>query len=370
MKKRLTAAVLVFLMLLTLAGCSKKNDTSDNENITDVSDTENSTDTGDTTADTSVDTPDEDTSEGEDETENGEEPVDDSSIKVAFNSGDSAVGGAWFIEENKNSSLSTKYAVTIYSSVSDITDAIISGKADIAMVPTSVAPKLYNETDGNIRIAEINTYSSLYMLENGNTVRSIYDMAGRTIYLPNDGANTQYAIEGLLNSAGYDIDENVFVEYMDTDDLISSMIDGKIELCVLDAVSVAKVLDGNENIRCAFDIYGEWKSELGYALTHECIVVRSDTVSDEALESFLSDYKNSVDFMSDVGNLQDAESVMTSCGIVSSETVAERAINLCNFQLISDTDDMLDTLTDFYQMLYRLDSDAIGGSVPDDAFYR
>lgn len=367
MKRKITAILLTFIMLIALVSCSKKEENTDTPDTTGVVEDENISDEGDSINDEADATGDDDSTDDDD---SSYEVDYANALNVIFSSGESGISAAYFMEENDALNTADRYNISIRSDVEEIGDAVLSGRADIASVPTSMAARLYNESEGNICIAAISTYSSLYMLENGSTVRSIYDLLGRTIYAPEDGTNTQYVLEHLLQKAGYDLNENIYVSYMDKDELVSQMISGKIELCVLDAVSAAKIMEESSATRNAFSVYDEWDSEIGSTLTQECIVVRTDTVSDEALASFLADYEKSVSYMSDGGNLDEAVSLAVTYGGVESERIAKAAIPECNFTFISSPDDMLDYLTGFYRILYMADPSSIGGSIPDDAFYR
>ena len=56
-----------------------------------------------------------------------------------------------------------------------------NGELDIAAVPTNLAATLYNKA-GSIRLLALNTLGVLHILENGDTVHSMADLAGKTIY--------------------------------------------------------------------------------------------------------------------------------------------------------------------------------------------
>ena len=56
-----------------------------------------------------------------------------------------------------------------------------NGELDIAAVPTNLAATLYNKA-GSIRLLALNTLGVLHILENGDTVHSMADLGGKTIY--------------------------------------------------------------------------------------------------------------------------------------------------------------------------------------------
>ena len=63
----------------------------------------------------------------------------------------------------------------------EIVGKIIQGEFDIAAVPTNLAATLYNKTEGKVKLAALNTMGILYVVENGDTIQSIADLAGKSV---------------------------------------------------------------------------------------------------------------------------------------------------------------------------------------------
>ena len=61
------------------------------------------------------------------------------------------------------------------------------GELDIAAVPANLASVLYNNTEGQVQVLAINTLGVLYIVENGDTVQSVEDLRGKTIYASGKG---------------------------------------------------------------------------------------------------------------------------------------------------------------------------------------
>ena len=59
---------------------------------------------------------------------------------------------------------------------------IANGDVDIAALPTNAAAALYAKTNGKIQVLAVNTLGVLYMLENGDSIQSVADLKGKTIY--------------------------------------------------------------------------------------------------------------------------------------------------------------------------------------------
>ena len=101
---------------------------------------------------------------------------------------------------------SPAYAFTIAGTADEIVPALASGDVDIALIPANLAATLYQRTDGGIRVIDVNTLGVLYGLSGDESVRSMADLAGRTVYLTGKGTVPQYTLECLLDAAGVPLD--------------------------------------------------------------------------------------------------------------------------------------------------------------------
>jgi NitT/TauT family transport system substrate-binding protein len=173
-------------------------------------------------------------------------------VNIGFLKGPPGIGAAYMLSQNEAGSCRNTYNVTLESDPTNITSAIISGELDLAAVPTNVAAALYNKTDGNVKVVALNTLGVLYILENGDTVSSVADLAGKTIYATGQGANPEYVLNYVLRQNGLEPGVDVFVEYMDSGELATQMAAGNIDLCMLPVPNSTSVLLNNSDVpRCA-----------------------------------------------------------------------------------------------------------------------
>ena len=69
------------------------------------------------------------------------------------------------------------YEFTLAASADEVSPKLMQGELDIACVPANLASVLYNRTDGGIVTLAVNTLGVLYIVENGNSVQSMADLA-------------------------------------------------------------------------------------------------------------------------------------------------------------------------------------------------
>lgn len=283
--------------------------------------------------------------------------------------GPTGIGAAYLINQSENGKSANKYDITVAANATDLVSKITSGTLDIAAMPTNVAANLYNKTDGDIQIIALNTLGVLYVLENGESVNSIEDLRGKTIYATGQGAVPEYTINFLLEKNGLNVGKDVTVEYLDTSELSSKMISGDINLCMLPVPYATAVLSKNTDIRQAVDITEEWNKIVGGSgnIVTGCVVARRSFIEEnkETVDKFIREYGESVNY---VLTNENAPQVVVECGIVADEEIAAEAIKKSNIVCITGSN-MKPAIDGYYNVLFEANPASIGGKVPDDGIY-
>ena len=104
--------------------------------------------------------------------------------------------------EQEDASFVNDYTFTLAASADEVAPLLIKGELDMACVPANLAATLYQKTEGEIVTLGINTLGVLYIVENGNAVRSMADLAGKTIVASGKGSTPEYALNYLLEQNG------------------------------------------------------------------------------------------------------------------------------------------------------------------------
>ena len=212
----------------------------------------------------------------------------------------------------------------------------------------------------------------LYVVENGDTVHSMADLAGQTLYATGKGSTPEYALNYVLEANGLTPGQDLQVEYKtEHAELATLLASGQATLALLPQPFVTSVLTQNPDARVALDLTEEWNkaSDGQSALTMGCIVVQKEFAQQhpEALQAFLEEYKASVDYVTDAENLEEAAALTEQYGIIKA-AVAQQAIPECNIVFISG-EEMKTMASGFYEVLLEADPTAVGGQLPGDDFY-
>ena len=80
------------------------------------------------------------------------------------------------------------------------------------------------------------------------------------------------------------------------------------------------------------------------------------------------EYKQSIDYMSDPANLDAAAELVAQYGITANAQIAKNAIPQCNLTFLYGSE-MQQAVQGYYDVLYKADPAAIGGTKPYDDFY-
>lgn len=291
--------------------------------------------------------------------QNNEQPAEP--VRVAALAGPTGMGLAYMMQDMQD-----RYTVELFTAPDQVTAKIINGEVDIAAVPINLASVLCKKTEGKVNVIAINTLGVLYVLENGNTINSIADLAGKTIWSTGEGSTPEYILNYLLEANG--LTDSVKVEYIsDNAELIAKLADGSAEVALLPEPHVSIATAQNENVRVALKVNDLWSEKNDTKLLQGVYIVRSDYLASnkEQVDAFLKDAAESA---KKVVSEEDAATVVVAQGIIGKEPIAKRAIPNCNITLITGSE-MKVSVSAMLKVLFDANPKSIGGAMPGDDFY-
>lgn len=292
--------------------------------------------------------------------------------KVGALKGPTSMGMVQMINESKENK-NKEYNFTIYNSVDEIVPKVVSGEIDIAAIPSNVASVIYNKTKGKIDTLAINTLGVLYVVENGNSIKTIDDLKGKTIYSSGKGATPQFALDYILKKNKIDPQKDVNIEYKsEHTEALASLVNDKNGVAVLPQPFVTVAKAKNKNLSVVLDLTKEWDKvnkggkDKGTLITG-VLIARKDFVDKypEKVKSFMNEYKKSVEFTNK--NVEEAAKLIGENKIVPTP-IAKAAIPKCNITYI-DGKEMKDKLSGYLKVLYDANPKSIGGQMPGEDFY-
>lgn len=223
-----------------------------------------------------------------------------SDINIGCMKGPTAVGMVKMLSDSDSGVSENNYNYTITGTADELTAGLLNGSIDIAAVPCNLASVLYNKTDGEIVTIAINTLGVLYILESGNTISDINDLAGKTIYSTGQGTTPEYTLRYLLTKAGLDPDKDVNIEYKsEAAEVVSAMTQNKEAIAMLPQPYVTAAMKNNSKLRIALDITKEWELlDDKSTIVTGVIVARKTFIEqmDQSFKVFIKEYEQSTKY--------------------------------------------------------------------------
>ncbi|MBR5521158.1 MAG: ABC transporter substrate-binding protein [Oscillospiraceae bacterium] len=262
------------------------------------------------------------------------------------------------------------YNVTMYGTAQEINPLLIQGQLDMAAVPANVAATLYAKTEGAVQVVAVNTLGVLYMVQTGDSVQSIADLKGKTIYTTGKGTTPEYTLRYILAENGIDPDKDVTIEYKSEATEVGALLaatDGEM-VAMLPQPYVTAVMAQNDKVTVCLDMTEEWGKVSDQRLITGVMVARKEVIeaNKDAFDQFLKDYTASAEYV--VANVDEAAAWVTEYGIVAKEPLAKKAIPNCNITCVTG-EEMKALVSNYCQVLFDRNPAAVGGAMPDDAFY-
>ncbi len=284
--------------------------------------------------------------------------------------GATSIGMVKLLSDAEKGETQVNYDFTMAAAADELAPLMIQGKMDVLAVPANLASVLYNKTEGKVQFAAVNTLGVVYVVEKGGeTVQTVADLKGKTIYATGKGTTPEYALRYLLSMHGLDMDKDVTMEWKSepTETVAAmKMQDNAVAMIPQPFVTVAQ--GQVENLRVALDLTKEWNAlDNGSMFITAGLIVRKEFAekNPEVFQSFLNEYKASTEYVNQ--NPAEAAQLVEYYGIVKA-AVAEKAIPHCNITYI-EGEEMKTALSGYLQVLFDMNPAAVGGKLPGEDFY-
>jgi NitT/TauT family transport system substrate-binding protein len=305
------------------------------------------------------------------ETEQEETKVTEKiNVRIASLKGPTSMGLVKVMEDGENGVTANNYSFTIAGAADEITAGISKGEFDIAAIPSNLASILYNKTEGALTVAGINTLNVLYIIESGDSIQTVDDLKGKTIYSTGKGTTPEYTLNYLLTSYGLDPLKDVTIEYKTEATEVAALLSStENAIAMLPQPFVTTVMMNNNKVRIALDVAKEWESVVNNnsTIVTGVVVVNKAFLENnkEAVDAFLEEYEASALFVNE--NVKEASALIEKFDIVKA-AVAEKAIPGSSITFLQG-EEMQAKLNGYLDALYKQNPNSIGGAMPGTDFY-
>ncbi len=291
-------------------------------------------------------------------------------IRLGGLKGPTSMGMVKLLDDNDNKQTNNTYDFTMAATADELTPKFIKGELDIVAIPANLGSVLYNKTNGGIKMLAVNMLGAIYIVQKGeNTLNSLADLKGKTIYATGKGSTPEYVLSYLLSQNGLDIEKDLKIEWKsEPAETVAeiSVKDNAIAMIPQPYLAVAQTKINNLNV--ALDLYNEWeKTNSDSKFITAAVFVRTDFEKEnpQAVKMFLEEYSNSTNYVKE--NIDEASKLIDKYDIVK-YAIAKKALPQCNIVCITDNE-MKQAVSGYFQVLYNQNSASVGGKLPGDDFY-
>ena len=298
--------------------------------------------------------------------ESAEKPI----VRLAAMTGPTAMGLVKLLDDGKNGLSANQYDFLLAGAADEITPSLLQGKLDIASIPVNLAANLNNKKPGAFTLLAVNTLGVIYIVEKGGeTVQTLADLKGKTIYATGRGSTPEYNLTYLLKQAGLTLGEDVTVEWKsEPAEVVALMSQQEAAVAMLPQPFVTVAQNQVQGLRIALNLTQEWDAlQLDSRMITSGIVARTEFVNEnpEAVENFLKEFAASAQYANEF--VPETAALIGELGIVKAP-IAEKALPYCNIVCLTGAE-MQEALAAYLQVLFELNPVSVGGTLPNDAFY-
>lgn len=289
-------------------------------------------------------------------------------IHIACMKGPTAIGMIHMLSESDAQNTQNNYVYTIAGTADEVSAGLVNGSLDVAAVPCNLASILYNKTNGEIVTVAINTLGVLYIVEAGDSIQTVSDLAGKTIYSTGQGTTPEYTLRYLLSSAGLNPDSDVTIEYKsEATEVVAAMAQNPEAIAMLPQPFVISAMNNNDKLRIALDVTAEWEKLNDSTVVTGVIVARKTFIEEnpDAFGIFLEEYETSTAYAN--ANIDDTSALLEKYDVFKA-AIAKKAIPYCNVTYI-DGEEMKKYVLAYLQVLYDENPASIGGKSPEEGLF-
>ncbi len=366
MKRSMKLLAAALAGTIALSGCAKNSDKQASSAETTIAETESSKEASAASTETSEESADQSSNASE-----NNENASGAAVRVGSLKGPTSMGLAELMDRAEKGETENDYTFTMAGKADELVGSVANGDLDIVLVPANVASILYTKTQGNVNVIDINTLGVLYVVASDDSISSMEDLKGKTLYMTGKGTTPEYVMNYLLSENGLN-DGDVTLEFKSEAAEVASVLkEDSSAVGVLPQPFATAACIQNEALKPVLDLTEQWNllnKENGSQLVTGVTIVRSDFLkeNEEAVKLFMEDHKASAAYTSE--HLDEAAEMVAALGIVEKAPIAKKAMPACNIVCITG-DEMKSALSGYLSVLEAADAKSVGGQLPADDFY-
>lgn len=292
-------------------------------------------------------------------------------VRVGSLKGPTSMGLVYLMDKAQKGETENHYEFTMTGAADELVGKIASGDLDIALIPANVASVLYTKTQKNVTVLDINTLGVLYVVASDDSIASVADLKGKTVYMTGKGTTPEYVMNYLLKENGLAAGDVDLQFKSEATEVASLLKENPEAIGVLPQPFATAACVQNEALKPVVDLTEAWNAlnqGSGSMLVTGVTIVRSDFLRENRspIQMFLEDHRESAQYA--VDHVDETAELVAAAGIVEKAPIAKKALPYCNIVCMTGQE-MKDALSGYLNVLYEQDAKSVGGQLPGDDFY-
>jgi len=297
--------------------------------------------------------------------------LSETGIKVAVLNGPSALSIIKMMDDGRLKYQNLPVNFIIRNEPSQIKSLMFRNEVDFAFLPGTMAAMLYNNGI-DYQLVSVPLWGSMYLVCTGDSVLSLSDLKGTTVYQMGRGVVPDIVFRYILSAHHMIPDQDVMISYNFPShvELANAVRAGVAPLGILSEPQVSLILKQNDKARVILDLAKEWDKVTGDSIpfAQTMIVVKRSLAEDhpDVVKNFIQEFNNNIDWIK--SHQAEAGGLMVKHQMLPDSAAAVASIPRCNLGY-SKEPELKKQVLSFYRVLFDLNKDVLGGKIPDENFF-
>ncbi len=221
-----------------------------------------------------------------------------------------------------------------------------NGEADVAVVSLEDAARLASE--GGVKILAVNSVAKISLVENGDTIKNINDLSGKTVYCGADDVATQAIVKAIFADNGVSAN---FV-FSSVEEIEAKMKSGEASIGIFAEPDATRIAKENEGFAKKADLTAGWEKD--YAPVKSCIVADAAyaEANSDKIKEFLDHAEMGINYIAGEAGTGATALELANAGYITDAELARDMITACGFVYL-DGEEMQTAITGYCGFLAR-----------------
>ncbi|MCB2290934.1 ABC transporter substrate-binding protein [Clostridium sp. CS001] len=298
-----------------------------------------------------------------------EQKVEAKSLKVFYPDGIPALTIAKLVKENPSINKNITISYELQKTPDALVSKVLSGEADIAIVPSNLAAQAYNK-NMPYKLAATGGWGSFFLISTED-IKAFNDIKGKEIHNIGKGLTPDIVFKYILSKNSINPDKDVTITYLNSaTELAPTFISGKSKIAVIPEPMLTNVTMKKPDIKIIFNLNEEWTKITGNAngYPQSSLIIKKDLLENnkEFVEEFLVKYKESIEWANK--NPEKLGEYAQELKFSMTKEIVQKSITRANIKYV-DIKDSIKDYEVYFKALFEFESKSIGGKLPDEGLY-